>query len=229
MSLKTVACGLAVAAMGMFASSALAGAWLTPAGDAGDFTYSNGQDINGYFGDPLVPGDNTFYYIAADFQVSSAGGGPGPQGDHQFDTTSFDAVAKPGLQFSLIRVQAFGTYAVTGAGASVNVDAGLDITENGGMGRNWAGPLATTPGFPVTNGSGDWSGLSVVDITFELPVPYSSLHVAMANDVLAISIPGSSATINVQYQDLKIEFEVIPEPGTLALLALGGLALLRRK
>jgi hypothetical protein len=227
MSLKTVACGLAVAAMGLFATSALAAAWGTASGDAGDFTYSNGQDINGFFGEPWIPGDNTFYYVSANFQVSSANGAPGFA--QQSDTTSFDAVADPGLQFSLIRVTAFGSYAVTGNGASVDLDAGLGISENGGMGRNWAGPLTTTPGFPVTAGSGDWSGLSVVDITFELPVPYNSIHVAMANDVVAISVPGSSATINVQFQDLKIEFEVIPEPGTLALLALGGLALLRRK
>ncbi len=227
---KAVVCGAVVAVMTLGMTSAQARDWATTGGETASLYYSNGQDITGHFGDPLVDGpSDTFYYVDANFQVSSQNGIPGPQGDHQTDTTSFDALAKPGLYFSLIRVTAFGSYGVTGPNASVNLDANLGITENGGMGRTWNGPLTTTPDFPQTSGSDDWSGLSVVDITLVLPVPHDSLHIAMANDVIAISMPGSAATINVQYQDLKIELLLIPEPGTLALLALGGLALLRRR
>jgi hypothetical protein len=215
----------AVAALAMMAVPAFAGPWSNPAGASDSFSYANGGDINGNFGDPFVSAD-TFFFINANFQVNAANGTT----DSESDTVSFDVTADPGLVFSLIRVTAFGSYAATGPGQnSVDIDGSLSLTENGGLNRNWIGPLNTNPTFPKSDEQGGWSGLAVVDITFEFPVPHNELHVAMANDVVAITGTGGSAEMNVQFQDLKIEFIVIPEPASLSVLALGALALVRRR
>lgn len=207
------------------AATAVAGPWSSPNGSSTSFSYANGGDINGRFGDPFVSAD-TFFFVNANFQVNAANG----TSSSQNDTVAFDVFANPGLQFSLIRVTAFGSYAATGPGTNqVDLDANLSLTELGGMGRTWNGPMNTVPGFPQSNAQGSWSGLSAVDITFEFPTPDDSLHVAMANDILAITGAGGSAELNVQYQDLRIEFTVIPEPASFAMLGLGALALVRRR
>ncbi len=209
------------------ASAALAGPWVNPAGSGDHFTYANGGDLNGHFGEPFVAGDQ-FFFTQANFHVYAENGAS----DTQDDTVSFDVFANPDWQFSLVRVYAFGSYAVTsGEGTdSAGVDAGLSLTEIDGLQRTYAGDLVTTPAMPVDyEASGSWSGLAVVDVTNEFPAVDDSMHIEMTNDVLAISSASGSAEINVQYQDFKIEFTMIPEPSSLALLALGGLALMRRR
>lgn len=227
MSMKSVkglvSCAFVALAVGVL--PATAGPWSSPNGNADSFSYANGGDINGNFGDPFVSAD-TFFFVNANFQVNAANG----TSDSEGDVVSFDVFADPGLQFSLIRVTAFGSYAATGPGMNqVDIDGELSLTEIGGLNRNWVGPLNTNPGFPQSDAQGGWSGLSVVDITFEFPVPDDSLHVSMANDVFAITGEGGSAEMNVQFQDLKIEFTVIPEPASLSLMAVGILGLLRRR
>jgi len=221
---KALVCG-SVALLAMGTGSAMAGTWATPNGASDSFSYANGQDINGFFGDPFVSAD-TFFYVGANFQVNASNGSSSSQGD----VTSFDVTANPGLQFSLIRVTAFGSYAATGPGMNqVDMDANLSLTELGGAARTWNGPMITNPTFPASDASGGWSGLSNVDVTFEFPTPHDVLHVEMANDVFAITGESGSAELNVQFQDLKITFQLVPEPASLSLMAVGALALLRRR
>jgi hypothetical protein len=222
---KLVALGLMVG-VGVFGvASASAGPWSAPAGSSDSFTYDSGTDINGLWGEPFVSTD-TFYFVSANFQVNSFGGGT----TSQTDTTMFNVHANPGLQFSLIRITANGTYAVTGDPGqnSVNQMNHVDMDEIGGFGQHFEGDMVTNPTMPVNSGNGQWSGLTVVDLSLAFP-PLTDLHVEMSDDVVAISGPGGSAEINVQFSDLKIEFVVIPEPSTLALMAFGALALIRRR
>ncbi|MCP4589567.1 MAG: PEP-CTERM sorting domain-containing protein [bacterium] len=226
--------GAVVVALSLGATSAWAGAWTTSSGNADGFSYSGGGDLNGLFGDPFVFG-GSFFFTQSDFHVQSVDGGPTTLPEAQSDTMSVDVLADAGLTFSLIRVTAHGSYAVTEGGASADIDAGLAISENGTVfpnpgPRSWNGPLVTQPVFPVsTADSGTWNGLSTVDISFILPAPHSSLNLSLSNDLLTISTVGSSAEINMTFEDIEIQLEVIPEPATFGLMAMGGLALLRRR
>ena len=204
--------------------AALGGPWGSPGGNGDDFTYANGQDINGLFGSPVVDG-NTFYFVGANFQIQAS------NGDHttQEDTASFDVTVNSGLFFSTMTVHAFGSYSVVGEGSSVGLDSGIELAENAGLERIWSGPLNTTPGFPITSGSGTWSGDAMVDVTWEFPTPADSMHVELSCIIDALAGSVGSSQINVQYQDLAISFGVIPEPASVLLLGLGGLGLLRRR
>ena len=232
MNRRTLISGAVVAAMMLGASSALAGT-VWGGGSADEFTYSNGHDDNGHFGVPIVDG-NSFYFMT-DFLVNSQDGEAVPGYEEaQSDTVYFNVQANPDRQFSFLRVYAFGDYSVTGDDTnSVEASASLSITETGGLGRNWAGPLATSPTFPVDGDDptpdGPWTGGVTVDFSFTLPIPHDNINVALSTDVITITTEGGSATINAQFDELEIKFLTIPEPASLSLLAVGGVALLRRR
>jgi hypothetical protein len=234
---KGLVCAAALAGS-LTATAAFAGAWAAPGGSSASFTYANGQDINGLFGEPFVDTANdTFYFVESAFQVNAANGST----DTQFDEVSLDVFANPGLTFSLMRVTANGSYNAGGGGSTNEVDlqAMLNMTElgpnnayDGGAGddgRQFSGGLVTTPGFPKSNEAGSWSGLANVDVTVEFPIPDDAIHVSISNNVIAITTAGGTAELDVQYSDLKIEFQLIPEPASLSLMAVGALALLRRR
>ena len=227
----SIVCGAAVAML-MIASPAVAGPWTTPSGSTDffgnplDFTYSNGGDINGLFGDPLLVGNDFFF--STSFTVNASNGAT----SQQSDTVSFDILANPGLMFSSIMVTAFGSFAITTDG-SVDVTADLTMLENPGAGsleRSFTGSLATDVAFPITTpGNGVWNGTSAVDVEFVFPTPHNNIHIELFNDVISIAGPNGSATINMQIEDLMIGFTVVPEPATLTILCLGGALLIRRR
>lgn len=210
---------------GGFAAVSVAAPWTNPSGAANSFTYANGQDLNGLFGDPVVTGDS-FHFPNLDFTAGAAGGTI----QSKNDVVSFDIIPNPGLSFGLIRVTAFGSYAVTGPSGEnrVDLDAEMRFTENGGLGRTFTGPMVTNPSFPQTSGSGDWSGLSAVDMTFKTPPPHGNLHFEFQGDVLAVSGPGGTAEINMALQD-GLTFEFVPEPTSLSILLTGAAALVLRR
>jgi len=201
-------------------------------GTCDGFTYANGQDINGFFGAPFVnPAAGTFSFTNSNFNVASQNGAPDPV-DHQTDTVSFDIVCDPGLYLGQIRMAVYGQYAVSDD-ASVTASGGLAVGENGSPGwplRDWSADMVPTPTMPITAGNGTWDGLKTLDLSFETPLPYSELHIEMSTDVLAWSSPGGgSGSIDVNFQYCELILDVVPEPSSLALVALGSLALLRRR
>jgi len=241
---KALVCAAAAAVAMLGAAPAVAGPWSQPGGvgqgtgSSMSFTFANGQDLNGLFGEPFLDSANdTFYFFESAFQVTSQNGGT----TAQYDEVSMDVFANPGLTFSLMRVTANGSYNSGGGGTTneVDLDGLLTMTElgpnesfDGGVGddgRQFSGDLVTTPGFPKSNEAGTWSGAAFADVMVEFPVPDDSIHVSISNNVIAITTAGGTAELDVQYQDLKIEFQLIPEPASLSLLAVGALALLRRR
>lgn len=227
---RLLVCGMVAAAAMALAPAAQAGVWGVPSGSAQDFSYSNGQDINGLFGDPFIAG-NQMFFLGTNFQANATAG----TSDSVSDTVSFDIDINPGLVLSYVTVTAFGSYSVTGDGSSVSVSADLSIDELGGMSRSWNGSLLTDPvAFPVVSSgpslTGAWSGVADVDVSFLIPQAHDLLHIEMENVLSALAVAGTGAAeINEQFQDIKFDFVFIPEPATLALLGLGGLVLLRRR
>lgn len=204
---------------------ALAGPWTAPNGETAQFFYSNGQDINGLFGNPNVTGN--LFVFQTSFLANASEGSTQSFGD----TVSFDVVAKPGLLFSTISVFAGGEYTVTGDPLenSVDVTALLSLDENDGDTRHFDDALVTDVGFPVTSGSGFFNGSASVDVSNVFPSPSNNLHIELNNDILAISGPGGTATISITFEALSIEFGIIPEPASLSILAVGAGLLVRRR
>ena len=105
-----------------------------------------------------------------------------------------------------------GSYAVTGDDSSVDLDATISMDEIGGMQRHFEDSLDTIPPFPITSGNGTWDGSANIDVTFVFPTPDDAIHFELSNNVLAIAGPGGAATLNVFFEQLTIQLEVIPEP-----------------
>lgn len=216
---------LAVALVAFVPTTAMAGPWTNPSGEADHFWYSNGGDVNGRFGDPDVYGD-TISFPLTTFQANAFNGGYDSDGD----TVSWDVLCKPTFVLDYVIVWAYGTYAVTGAGT---VDADLQVTiSEPSPGRTWTDPLTSYPAFPLSgppSQSGFWYGLSEMDLSEVVPAPGELLHVEMSTLLQVWTELEGSAEINTQYQDLTLNFTFVPEPGTLALLGLGILTLVRRR
>ena len=70
---------------------------------------------------------------------------------------------------------------------------------------------------------------ATIDVEFVFPAPSDAIHFELSNNVLAIAGPSGNATLNVFFEQLTIQLEVIPEPATLSLLATGGLMVLCRR
>lgn len=213
-------------------ASAMAGAWTIPGGTTDilgndlSFTYSNGGDLNGLFGDPLIIND-AFFFTTAFSVIANDGAAPPPLGD----TLSVDLLADPGLKFGSVSVSASGSYSISVDG-SVDVSASLSMTENAGLLRTFGpAPLITSPvTFPIsTPGGGNFTGSALVDVEMVFPVPSDDINISLTNNILAISGPGGSAEVNIQFQDLSLTFNLIPEPASASLMVLGFLALARRR
>ena len=150
----------------------------------------------------------------------------------QTDTVSVDILADPGLKFGSISVQASGSYSIDTSG-TVDVNANLSMTENAGLLRTFADSLTTDVAFPTSTPTGgvgvNYSGSALVDVEFVFPVPSNNIHIELQNDILAIAGVGGSATVNIQFQDLRIGFNVIPEPASASLLLVGLFAAVTRR
>ena len=204
-----------------------AGPWANPSGAAASFTYSNGQDLNGLFGNSVVSGDTLFF---PDFHpaASAADGAEA----HQFDIVSFDLVPNPGLSFLFVRIPAGGDFAVTGPPSenlvSTDINTGISLWENGGLGRAFGSVMLTSPSFPQSTGNGVWTGLSGLDLGFTEPPLHSHLRFQFAAGVLAISGPSGTAEIDMGLFD-GLTFHFVPEPTSMSALLAGAAVLVLRR
>jgi hypothetical protein len=200
--------------------------WTQPSGNGAFFTYENGQNaqpLNSGFGNPQLQNGVQFVFIPQNFQASASGGGQQVTSD-QFDV---DLHAFEGYKFTEIRIQVLGNYSITPTG-SINVTGAMDINELP-SGRSTHDNLVTTPVMPITSGSGSWQGDTYRDLSLlEGGVPFSHIHISYSNNLIAIST-GGSATVYNTIVGFPIAVTVIPAPGALALLGVGGLVAARRR
>jgi hypothetical protein len=218
---------LAAAGGMLICGSAMASTpWTTPSGDGAFFHYQNGQNaqpLNNGFGNPQLQNGVQFVFIPQSFEANASGGQQVTASD-QFDV---DLHAFAGFKFTEVRIQVLGDYSITPTG-SVNVTGAMDINELPG-GRSTHDNLVTTPAMPITSGAGSWQGDSYRDLSLiEFGVPFTDLHISYSNNLIAIST-GGSATVHNTIVGFPIAVTVIPEPGVLALLAVAGIVMGRRR
>ncbi len=208
---------------------------------SGHFSWTAGGDEYGLFGNPIVTGDDRFVFNTASMGVDASFGGT----DHEEDTVSFDLHMAGGWSLTRMVVDAHGSYYVKGDSAGdkswVNIQAGLSIVEFAAQApfpdpRDFSAGLTATPlPFPIEDAGvgeatqGVWGGDAEVDLSFVMPEPDDDLHVSFANILDALASATGTAQGNLTFEQVQFEIVLIPEPSTLALLAIGGLALIRRR
>lgn len=218
MKISTILCvGAAVAAA---AGSAQAFVWSNASGTASFFNWSGGGSDTGLFGSPVLVGGDTFVFFPSGFRAESMGGGSSTTYDRLF----FDVEAHAGFSFSDIRITEYGDYGIVGTG-SVEAGGTLFVTDLIG-GSTLTDDLVTTPGSPITSGIGNWSGTAGVDAS---GLGSTRLHIVMNNNLIAISQGNSVVWIQKKVQGSAVGVQIVPTPGSMALLGLGGLAAVRRR
>lgn len=197
--------------------------WSNPNGSAAFFNWQNGGSDNGLYGDPVLVNGNTFVLSPSNFRATSANGAPAAIGDRLV----VEILANPGLEITGISITEFGDYGVFGNG-SVSASGNLRLTDMNNLNPVRTTNLSFTPSMPITSGSGGWSGDGAIDLTPDFPA-WTMLRLELTDDLLALSSPGGVSFIEKKVIGAGIAITVIPEPSALALLALGGLAALRRR
>jgi hypothetical protein len=197
--------------------------WSNANGSAAFFNWQNGGSDNGLYGDPVLVNGNTFVLSPSNFRATSANGAPAAVGDRLV----VEILANPGLEITGISITEFGDFGVFGNG-SVTSTGVLQATDLNNVNPVRSANLAHNPAMPITAGTGEWTGAGALDLTVDFPA-WTMLRLELTDNLLALSSPGGVSFIEKKVVGAGIAITVIPEPSALALLALGGLAALRRR
>jgi hypothetical protein len=194
--------------------------WSNSWGSTSLFDWNSGQNDTGLFGDPTIVGNNAFRFTPSGFIAQGANGSDGDARD----IASWNVVAKDGITFSGLRLVERGTWDISGPGPgnSVSAAAVFSAIEN-----TFGSTVSDSRSFAqYTTGSGTWTFDMTLDLSWAAP---TSLQISLDNHLIAISNGDSdSCYIRKQLAGGIVEVEIIPEPTSLALLALGLLGLVRR-
>jgi hypothetical protein len=198
--------------------------WGNASGSApGFFSWENGNNETNLFGDP-IPIGNQLVFFPSNFRAESTGGVP----DQAFDKLTVDITAEVGFNITQINIHEIGDYAILGQGASAQASGGLVVTpliSNSAIIK--ADALDTTPGMPVTSGSGLWTGNA--SVTYSLQNGVTKIRLVFDNTLQATSDADSTSLIDKKVTQGGIIIEIIPEPTTIGLLLCGAPVLLRRR
>lgn len=217
----------ALAALSAFAGSTMAFVpWSNSNGSAPMFSWTGGGSDNGLFGSPVLAG-NTFIFTPSAFRAeSAAGNGYGMHiTDDRLEVTITMAA---GFKFDGIRISEFGDYAVFGPGSFVAVTGTLFVHDlvNPAV---YQDDLDTTPGSPITGGFGSWNGVAEVDTSMVAP-GITQVRIVLDNNLFAFAQAGLGGSfIEKKFVDAGIRIDILPAPGALALVGMGGLLASRRR
>jgi len=237
-----------LAVAGVAASSALAGI------NYGDFpsnnyvyrqvTESSLTDPVPLFNAPSVSGDTLKFNPT--FQSTASAGNPGFATDQTDGQLNFGIDAKQGQFISQFTFSEAGDYSLIGlptafAQATVSCPVNVRVTEVNGvaLASTILGQfnLTFTGGgvytFPPTVSGGLWFGTGSFDVAALLAANGVSgnatkVEIAIDNKLTTLASNGAQATINKKLID-GVTINVLPAPGSLALLGLAGLAAGRRR
>ncbi len=192
--------------------------WTNTNGTATNFDWFGGGSDNGYFGSPILVGGDTFVFFPSTFRAQSVNGGA----DIRADRLQVELLAHLGQRFDSISITEFGDYGVGGAGSSVTADMAMFITDL----NNFRVANTNQQYNNSTPGLGNWSLGATIDLTLSPPA-WNHVQLVLNNNLIAISGgPGGFAFIEKKVQGIIIR---IPTPGSMAMLGMGGLALIRRR
>jgi hypothetical protein len=196
------------------------------------------------FNAPSVSGDTLKFNPT--FGSLSSAGNPGFAQDTTDGQLNFGIDAKPGSFISQFTFSEAGDYTLTGlptafAQATVSCPVNIRITEVNGLALSSAltsqFSLAFTGGgiytFPPTVTGGLWSGTGTFDVSAFLAANNvqgvaTKVEIAIDNILTTLASDGAMAKINKKLVD-GVTIQVVPAPGSLALLGLGGLLAVRRR
>lgn len=206
-----------------------------------DVTEDSFSDTVPLYGAPSITGD-LLDFDPIGFGVSSSGGASGLT-DGQ---VNFTIMAVPGSGLTGFSIVESGDFSFSGVtptpGTFVSASAGATITILEVDGVALATPISTfasdifVTDYPTTGGAPStgllpWSLVTFADLASVLPQGSfaTKVEVAIDNQMSTATTLGNQAAITKK--DFKIVpiVEVVPEPGSLALLGLGGLMLARRR
>jgi hypothetical protein len=226
-----------IAAMGILCVPALAFAapWPTvPSGSCDNFDWANGQNVTDVWGEPTNSGDNMYFFPGFSAYADDTSPAASPGTHAVTDTFDVDFIAHAGMHFGSISIYVYGDYSIADGGVaggnSVEGDFGIQGTDNDGLHPDspWARAQALFQETAV--GGANWNDLATMTIDFSGGNEVTDLHLTCDGTVTAISDgEGGTAAITANVALLTIAVEVIPEPASLLLLGLGGLAVLRRR
>lgn len=196
--------------------------WSNPNGSGNFFDWANGGSDNGLYGDPTLVNGDTFVFFPQQFRAESSDG----VSDVINDRLQFELIAHTNFMFTGIEINEFGDYGVFNEG-QVSAEASLFVTDLN-LFRVEQDNMVTTPPSPITSGAGDWTGHAFADLTKD-PPEWTRIMVVLDNNLVAISVPGSSTYIEKKVLGGGVYIRIIPAPGTLGIATLGLLALSRRR
>jgi len=200
--------------------------WVPSSGAGSFFTYSGGGSDNGLFGNPTLVGGNTFKFFPPAFTADSNNG----VAASLTDRLEVTLLANPGQRFTLIRITEIGDWAITGVGTVR--DSGTLFLTDLITPRGPAVQGMTYPSNPMpisTPGQGTWTGSSTIDLTNIVGPDWTNLTLVFTNTLQATTSGASSSHIQKLATDGAIVVQVLPAPGSLALLGLAGAVAARRR
>jgi hypothetical protein len=212
--------------------------WTNPNGTNPILSWQNGRSDNGLFGSPTVIGDTFFFISNNNFDADASDG----TSVVKSDTLRVRVFAQPGRYFSQVLFASQGDYTVFGGGSSVNVTGGMTIndldsarTANDSFHTSVSPSQGSANSMPVNGNNvdpeiGSWSGTSMIDFTVFGQPPVTALDLIFTNTIIAISLPGETASIvTLPNSQGSFSLSIVPAPSTAALVGLGGLGVLSRR
>lgn len=192
--------------------------WSNTNGVATNFDWFGGGSDHGLFGSPVLVGGDTFVFFPNNFRAQTVNGGA----DIKADRLTVELLAHLGQRFDRISITEFGDYGIGGAGSSVQASMALFLTDL----NNFRVEHTNQTYSNNVAGLGNWSLGATIDLNVHGP-DWNHLQLVLDNNLIAISGgPGGFAFIEKKVQGIIIR---VPAPGSMALIGLGGLAVIRRR
>ncbi len=181
------------------------------------------------YGAPTAGTGNELVFPMPGFSASASNSAS----DIDAGAMEFTFDADPGKFIDTISLSESGAFSILGD-ASVTAAGTLTVRyfdDNTQQIETLADPILMTTdplgGFPVdAPGAGTWQGSALIDLT-ALGIQTSQVFVALDNSLIASAGPEGSATISKD--ELTVNTTVIPEPASVALMAMGLVMVARKR